>query len=150
MSFITVICARTEEFISTGIEINAEEFRSFPPTVFRTRCPACGSEHAWSKGRAWLTERSDRLVRPALQEATWLALTQPDHAEARSIDEFAYVWSVNKSQTVVVRSTGFGWASAQVEGSPTPYVFVPAPPTTPYEEVRKGKPGQSRHAPDRP
>ena len=47
-----------------------------------------------------------------------MELTQPDHAEARSLDEFAYVWSVNESQTIVVSSPGFGWASAQVKDKP--------------------------------
>jgi hypothetical protein len=63
MSFITVMCPKTGDLISTGIEIDAGSFAGSPTTVFRTRCQACGSEHAWSKGRAWLAEGSDRLVR---------------------------------------------------------------------------------------
>jgi hypothetical protein len=63
MGFITIMCARTGDFVSTGIEVDEERFKAYPPTVSRIRCPSCGSEHAWSKGRAWLTDGSDRLVR---------------------------------------------------------------------------------------
>ena len=53
---VTIMCTKTGDFVPTGIELDAEGFKAFPPIVLRIRCPSCGSEHAWSKGRAWLTE----------------------------------------------------------------------------------------------
>ena len=92
MSFITVMCSRTGDFISTGVKIDAASFSALPPKVFKSRCQACGSEHAWSKGRAWLSERNDKLVLPAPQETIWLELIEPP--DAPSIDEFADFWPV--------------------------------------------------------
>lgn len=53
---VTMMCPRTGDFVSTGVELDAERFKAYPPTVSRMRCPSCGSEHAWSKGRAWLAD----------------------------------------------------------------------------------------------
>ena len=63
MSFITIMCTKTGDFVSTGVEIDAKGFKRYPPIVQRIRCPSCHSEHVWSKGRAWLTDPSDRLVK---------------------------------------------------------------------------------------
>jgi hypothetical protein len=59
---VTIMCPKTGDFVSTGIDLDADRFKAYPPTVSRLRCPSCGSEHAWSKGRAWLAEEAP-LVR---------------------------------------------------------------------------------------
>jgi hypothetical protein len=52
MGVIVIRCPRTGNEVSTGVEIDADRFKTLPPTVSRMRCPACGSEHAWSKRSA--------------------------------------------------------------------------------------------------
>jgi hypothetical protein len=52
MGVIVIRCPRTGSEVSTGVEIDADRFKTLPPIVSRMRCPACGSEHAWSKRSA--------------------------------------------------------------------------------------------------
>ena len=52
MGVIVIRCPRTGNEVSTGVEIDADRFKMLPPIVSRMRCPACGSEHAWSKRSA--------------------------------------------------------------------------------------------------
>ena len=96
MSFITVMCSRTGDFVSTGVKIDAESFRALPPKVFKTRCQACGSEHVWSKGRAWLSERDDRRVQPSPRETIWLELI-----EAPPGDGFADFWPIRALDSAI-------------------------------------------------
>jgi hypothetical protein len=55
MPTVTIMCSRTGDFVSTGIEMDPDAFAALPTTLSRIRCPACGSEHVWSKATAWLS-----------------------------------------------------------------------------------------------
>ena len=55
MVVVTIRCPQTGNHVSVGLEITAEAFKSLRPGMTRMRCPCCGSEHAWSKGIAWLS-----------------------------------------------------------------------------------------------
>src|SRR5688572_5269017 len=54
MAEVTILCPRTGQRVPTGFEIDQKAFHSLRPVVSRMRCPACGSEHAWSKAIAQL------------------------------------------------------------------------------------------------
>ena len=54
MGVVTIRCPKTGVHVSVGLEVAPEAFKSLRPGVARMRCPACGSEHVWSKGMAWL------------------------------------------------------------------------------------------------
>lgn len=54
MAKVTIRCPRTGERVPTGLDIDEEAFQSLRPIVSRMKCPACGSEHAWSKANAEL------------------------------------------------------------------------------------------------
>src|ERR1700674_1670226 len=56
MPVVTITCPRTGKFVSTGMELEPSEFDRLGPKIFRIRCSACGSEHLWARGTAWLTE----------------------------------------------------------------------------------------------
>jgi hypothetical protein len=62
MAVVTIMCSRTGDFISVGLVTDEAGFKALRPVVFRMCCPSCGSEHTWSKGRAWLSEATDRRV----------------------------------------------------------------------------------------
>jgi hypothetical protein len=55
MATVTIMCSRTGEFVSTGIEMDEAAFAALPVRLSRIRCPACGSEHVWSRATAWLS-----------------------------------------------------------------------------------------------
>ena len=71
---VAIMCSRTGEFVSTGIEMDEEAFAALPVRLSRMRCPACGSNHVWSRATAWLsgfgrllrTGRRRALQRPSL------------------------------------------------------------------------------------
>jgi len=54
MSSVMIKCPNTGRPVSTGIEVEPSVFRVLPKTTGRMRCMACGQEHAWSIGSAWL------------------------------------------------------------------------------------------------
>jgi hypothetical protein len=56
MSIVTIQCPRLGKLVSTGVEAEPDEFHRLGPKIFRMRCSACGSEHLWSRGTAWLSE----------------------------------------------------------------------------------------------
>ena len=62
MAVVTIMCSRTGDFISVGLVTDEAGFNALRPVVFRMHCPSCGSDHTWSKGRAWLSEATDRRV----------------------------------------------------------------------------------------
>ena len=62
MAAVTIMCSRTGDFISVGLVTDEAGFKALRPIVFQMYCPSCGSEHTWSKGRAWLSEATDRRV----------------------------------------------------------------------------------------
>jgi len=57
-------CPNTGQQISTGIETDARGFGQLPHILTHSRCPACGLEHPWLKGDAWL-ESDDGAFVPA-------------------------------------------------------------------------------------
>jgi hypothetical protein len=62
MGFIAIYCPRTGREVSTGVESDRDAFQKLRPVVVRMKCPACGSEHVWSKATA-------RLVEPTVSAA---------------------------------------------------------------------------------
>jgi predicted RNA-binding Zn-ribbon protein involved in translation (DUF1610 family) len=56
MGFIAIYCPRTGREVSTGVESDRDAFQKLRPVVVRMKCPACGSEHVWSKATARLVE----------------------------------------------------------------------------------------------
>jgi hypothetical protein len=69
MGVLTIMCSRTGDYVSTGIEIDLDGFKALPATLSRMRCPACGYEHVWHKGSAWVSEGAAALALPALKPA---------------------------------------------------------------------------------
>ncbi len=57
MGFVAIYCPRTGREVSTGLECDRDAFQKLKPVVARMRCPACGSEHAWSKATARLVDQ---------------------------------------------------------------------------------------------
>jgi hypothetical protein len=47
VGIIVVRCPKTDQEISTGIEIEPEDFLLLPPVAGRVQCPLCGEEHSW-------------------------------------------------------------------------------------------------------
>ena len=70
MAVVTIMCSRTGDFISVGLVTDEAGFNALRPVVFRMHCPSCGSDHTWSKGRAWLSEATDRRVMPKRRTAS--------------------------------------------------------------------------------
>ena len=56
MGVITILCPRTGQQVSTGIEVSREHFEGMRATKFLMRCGACGEEHTWSKRWATFSE----------------------------------------------------------------------------------------------
>lgn len=52
MGVVVMRCPRTGREVPTGTELERDEFHALKPMIHRMRCPACGSEHVWSKGTA--------------------------------------------------------------------------------------------------
>jgi hypothetical protein len=52
MGVVVMRCPRTGREVPTGTEIERDEFQNLKPVIHRMRCPACGSEHVWSRGTA--------------------------------------------------------------------------------------------------
>ena len=70
MGFIAIFCPRTGREVSTGIESDRDGFDRLRPMIVRMKCPACGSEHVWSKATARLVEPVVAPTRPAKPAAT--------------------------------------------------------------------------------
>ena len=54
MSSVMIRCPATGRPVSTGVETEPVVFRGLPKVAGRMHCPACGQEHVWSVGTAWL------------------------------------------------------------------------------------------------
>ncbi len=54
MSSVMIRCPNTGRAVSTAIETEPAVFRRLPKVASRMLCPACGEEHDWSVGSAWL------------------------------------------------------------------------------------------------
>jgi hypothetical protein len=58
MSMLMIRCPQTGQVISTGIDTDPESLRDIPDTLAYTRCPHCGTDHAWWPKEAWLAGSS--------------------------------------------------------------------------------------------
>jgi hypothetical protein len=56
MSSVMITCPITGEPVSTAIEVEPSVFRKLPKISARMVCPACGQEHIWATGSAWLED----------------------------------------------------------------------------------------------
>jgi hypothetical protein len=56
MRTIMIKCPKTDRWISTGIDVHPDSYAGIPDTVAKTRCPACGQNHSWSKKDAMICE----------------------------------------------------------------------------------------------
>jgi hypothetical protein len=54
MSSVMIRCPATGRPVSTGIETEPAVFADLPQVAARMLCPACGREHFWNTGVAWL------------------------------------------------------------------------------------------------
>ena len=54
MSAIMIKCPNTDRDVFTGIEIDFVSFNRLPNVLSHSYCPACGHEHHWRRGEAWL------------------------------------------------------------------------------------------------
>jgi len=55
MGVITILCPKTGQQVSTGIQMDQASFRAMPVKQSTMRCWACGGEHSWSKRWATLS-----------------------------------------------------------------------------------------------
>jgi hypothetical protein len=53
MGVITILCPKTGQQVSTGIQMDQASFKAMPIKQSVMRCWACGGEHSWSK--RWAT-----------------------------------------------------------------------------------------------
>jgi hypothetical protein len=67
MGTVVIRCPRRDQLVSTKLEIDVGAFEKLGQGVFRTRCPACGAEHVWSKATAQLVSDPLLLVAEELQ-----------------------------------------------------------------------------------
>ena len=61
MSMVMIKCPTTGRSVSTAIETESSVFHRLPKVASRMLCPACGQEHVWMMGSAWLADEP-RLV----------------------------------------------------------------------------------------
>ena len=54
MSSVMIRCPITGRAVSTAIETEPSVFRRLPTVFGQMCCPACGQDHVWSVGSAWL------------------------------------------------------------------------------------------------
>jgi hypothetical protein len=71
MSSVMIRCPNTRLAVSTAIETEPSVFRKLPKINARMFCPACGQEHIWPVGSAWLSDVPRLVVteRPSGSEA---------------------------------------------------------------------------------
>jgi hypothetical protein len=58
-------CPNTGRAVSAGIEIEPDVFRDLPNLPARMLCPACGQEHTWMTGSAWLAGQEPKVPQAA-------------------------------------------------------------------------------------
>jgi hypothetical protein len=64
MSSVMIRCPVTDRAVSTAIETEPSVFQKLPKVAAFMRCPACGQDHVWTVGSAWLAGEP-RLVEEA-------------------------------------------------------------------------------------
>ena len=64
---ILFACARTGQFVPTGIETDLDTFIALPEVLSLSQCPACGHSHYWTKSETWICNagHSSRALLPA-------------------------------------------------------------------------------------
>jgi hypothetical protein len=67
MGTVMIRCPRTGTAVSTQIDTEATVLERLPSVAARLHCPACGEEHTWTAGDAWLSDNP--LVPEPLQKA---------------------------------------------------------------------------------
>lgn len=68
MSSMMIRCPNTGQTVSTAIEIEPDVFRQLVKLTTRMICPACGQEHIWNTGSAWLAVEPP-LAQPRIKAA---------------------------------------------------------------------------------
>ena len=63
MGLVMVRCPATGRAISTGMAMERARFRQMPVFFARCHCAACGVEHEWFAGHAWVEEPTSELER---------------------------------------------------------------------------------------
>jgi len=53
---IMFVCARTSQFVPTGIETDLDTFMALPEVLSLSRCSACGGNHYWIKSETWISD----------------------------------------------------------------------------------------------
>jgi hypothetical protein len=53
---IMFACARTGQFVATGIETDLDTFVALPEVLSMSRCSACGRSHYWTKSETWISD----------------------------------------------------------------------------------------------
>jgi len=66
MGVITILCPRTGQQVSTGVEVDRIHFDRMGNSRFSLRCWECGNEHVWSK--RWATFVEDFPRKPQTSE----------------------------------------------------------------------------------
>ena len=56
MGFVMIICPVTGRAVSTGIATEFATLQQAAAFQICTRCGACGGEHRWSPGDAWICD----------------------------------------------------------------------------------------------
>lgn len=51
---IMFACARTGQFVPTGIETDLDTFMALPEVLSLSQCRACGRSHYWTKSETWI------------------------------------------------------------------------------------------------
>ncbi len=58
MGVVMILCPRSGQKVSTGVEFSEREFNALPPSKHMTmRCWMCGGDHEWSS--RWATYVDD-------------------------------------------------------------------------------------------
>jgi hypothetical protein len=60
MGLVVIRCPATERVISTGIEVNSEDFACSAVFYADSYCPICDRNHRWFARDAWVEERHAR------------------------------------------------------------------------------------------
>jgi hypothetical protein len=56
MSFVAILCPKTGQRVSTGLEMERSTFDALPLAYRTVDCWACGGQHIWSRRWATLIE----------------------------------------------------------------------------------------------
>jgi hypothetical protein len=65
MLIVAVLCPKTSQHISTGVELDQAELDALPAVSRTVECWACGGTHSWSKRWATVIECQDPHARRA-------------------------------------------------------------------------------------